>query len=48
MDKISQYIYDELQPHTEQRLFEACLIDDIEGFVIELDADQGMSTIKFK
>ena len=47
MDKISEYGYDELQPHQEQKLFDACLVEDIEGFTIELDADKQTATIIF-
>lgn len=47
MDKISQYSYDELQPHQEQKLFDACLVEHIEGFTIELDADNQVATIVF-
>ena len=47
MDKVSQYSYDELNPHQVQKLFEACLVEDIEGFTIELDADRQIATIVF-
>lgn len=47
MDKVSQYSYDELQPHQEKKLFLACLIDDIEGFTIELDGDNQTAKIVF-
>lgn len=47
MDKISQYSYDELNPHQELKLYLACLVEDIEGFIIELDADNQTVTIVF-
>ena len=47
MDKVSEYSYDELNPHQEQKLFDACLVEDIEGFTIELDADKQIATIVF-
>lgn len=47
MDKVSQYSYDELQPHQEQKLYLSCLVEDIEGFTIELDADKQLATIVF-
>lgn len=47
MDKISEYSYDELHPHKESRLYLSCLVGDVEGFVIELDADKQQATIIF-
>lgn len=47
MDKVSEYSYDELNPHQEQKLFDACLVENIEGFTIELDADNQTATIIF-
>lgn len=48
MDKISTYDYSELDIHQESKLFDACLVEDIEGFTIELDADKQIATIIFK
>lgn len=47
MDKISVYGYDELQPHQEIKLYLSCLVEDIEGFTIELDGDKQTATIIF-
>lgn len=47
MDKVSEYGYDELQPHQEQKLYLSCLVEDIEGFAIELDGDSQTATIIF-
>lgn len=47
MDKISVYSYDELQPHQESKLYLSCLVEDIEGFKIELDGDNQTATIIF-
>lgn len=47
MDKISVYGYDELNPHQEQKLYLSCLVEDIEGFTIELDGDNQQATIAF-
>lgn len=48
MDKISEYLYDELDPHQEQKLYNACLVGDVEGFKITLDADKQSAIIEFK
>lgn len=47
MDKISVYSYDELQPHQENKLYLSCLVENIEGFTIELDGDKQTATIIF-
>ena len=47
MDKISVYSYDELQPYQESKLYLACLVDEVEGFTIQLDADNQTATIIF-
>jgi hypothetical protein len=48
MDKISEYSYDELNPHQELKLYRACLVGDVEGFKIVLDADKQSAIIEFK
>lgn len=48
MDKISEYSYDEIKPHQEQKLYKSCLVEDIEGFIIELDGDNQTAKIIFK
>lgn len=47
MDKVSTYDYSELDIHQESELYLSCLVEDIEGFTIELDADKQISTIIF-
>ena len=47
MDKVSEYSYDELRPHQESKLYLSCLVEDIEGFTIELDADKQTATVVF-
>lgn len=48
MDKISEYSYNELDPHQEMKLYQACYVDDLEGFTIELDGDNQTAKITFK
>lgn len=48
MDKVSTYDYSELDIHQENKLYFACLVEDVEGFTIQLDADKQQSTIIFK
>ena len=48
MDKISEYSYDEINPHQEMKLYQACMVDDLEGFTIELDGDHQTAKIIFK
>ena len=48
MDKVSTYDYSELDIHQENKLYFACLVDEVEGFTIQLDADKQESTIIFK
>lgn len=49
MDKISDYDYSELDIHQENKLYMACLVsDEVEGFTIQLDADNQTATIVFK
>jgi hypothetical protein len=48
MDKISEYSYDEINPHKELKLYQACMVDDLEGFTIELDGDHQTAKIIFK
>lgn len=48
MDKVSQYHYSELDIHQESKLYFACLVDDVEGFTIELNGDLQIATIIFK
>lgn len=47
MDKVSQYSYNDLNPHQEEKLYLSCLVEDIEGFTIELDADKQSAKIIF-
>lgn len=47
MDKISTYDYSELDIGQEQKLFDACLVEGIEGFTIELDGDNQTAKIIF-
>lgn len=48
MDKISEYSYDEINPHQEMKLYRACMVDNEEGFTIELDGDNQTAKIIFK
>ena len=48
MDKVSEYHYSELDIHQESKLYFACLVDDVEGFTIELNGDLQTATITFK
>ena len=48
MDMISTYDYSELDIHQENKLYFACLVEDVEGFTIQLDADKQQPTIIFK
>lgn len=48
MDKVSIYDYSKLDIHQESKLYFACLVDDVEGFTIKLDADEQQATIIFK
>lgn len=48
MNKVSTYDYSELDIHQESKLYFACLVDEVEGFTIQLDADKQESTIIFK
>jgi len=48
MDKISEYSFDEIDPHQEMKLYQACMVDDLEGFTIELDGDHQTAKIIFK
>lgn len=48
MDKVSTYDYSELDIHQESKLYFACLVDNVEGFTIQLDADKQVATITFK
>lgn len=48
MDKVSEYHYSELDIHQESKLYFACLVDDVEGFTIELNADSQVATIILK
>lgn len=48
MDKVSTYDYSELDIHQENKLYFACLVEDVEGFTIELDGDSQVARIVFK
>lgn len=48
MDKVSTYDYSELDIHQESKLYFACLVDEVEGFTIQLDADSQTAKIIFK
>lgn len=48
MDKISEYSYDELDIHQEMKLYNSCLVSEIEGFKIILDADKQTAIIEFR
>lgn len=48
MDKVSTYEYSELDIHQESKLYFACLVEDVEGFTIQLDADNQEAAIIFK
>jgi hypothetical protein len=47
MNKVSTYDYCELDTYQESKLYDACLVDNIEGFTIELDADKQSAKIIF-
>lgn len=48
MNKVSTYDYSELDIHQESKLYFACLVEDVEGFTIQLDADKQVATVIFK
>jgi len=48
MNKVSTYDYSELNIHQESKLYFACLVDNVEGFTIQLEADKQEATIIFK